>query len=167
MLYTCTHFSQIVKNETFQKTFDIFLIFAQNIDCGYMLEPPRRSKNKKKYVYSCKPQFFFNWVHVYENPTIWVPTRPDTNQPVHAQKMVRGWKFWIKEEEDLYYPCSEIKGADHLCSTAQLICALVFAYADCWFSHAVVHIKVGFMGVYFSLTCFRDGDSLSSSVFVS
>ena len=25
-----------------QKNFDIFLIFAQNIDCGYMLEPPRR-----------------------------------------------------------------------------------------------------------------------------
>ena len=24
------------------KIFDIFLIFAQNIDCGYMLEPPRR-----------------------------------------------------------------------------------------------------------------------------
>ena len=24
------------------KTFDIFLIFAQNIDCGYALEPPRR-----------------------------------------------------------------------------------------------------------------------------
>ena len=22
------------------KIFDIFLIFAQNIDCGYMLEPP-------------------------------------------------------------------------------------------------------------------------------
>ena len=41
------------------KNFDIFLIFAQNIDCGYTLEPPRRggsneypqsmfwSKNKK------------------------------------------------------------------------------------------------------------------------
>ena len=51
----------IVKNENFQyKYFDIFLIFAQNIDCGYSLEPPRRggsneypqsmfwSKNKKK-----------------------------------------------------------------------------------------------------------------------
>ena len=25
-----------------QKNFDIFLIFAQNIDCGYTLEPPRR-----------------------------------------------------------------------------------------------------------------------------
>ena len=31
-----------VKNENFQKIFDIFLIFAQNIDCGYTLEPPRR-----------------------------------------------------------------------------------------------------------------------------
>ena len=29
--------------ENFQlKIFDIFLIFAQNIDCGYTLEPPRR-----------------------------------------------------------------------------------------------------------------------------
>ena len=28
--------------ENFQLTkFDIFLIFAQNIDCGYTLEPPR------------------------------------------------------------------------------------------------------------------------------
>ena len=31
------------KNENLQCTkFDIFLIFAQNIDCGYTLEPPRR-----------------------------------------------------------------------------------------------------------------------------
>ena len=31
-----------VKNENFQLKFlDIFLIFAQNIDCGYTLEPPR------------------------------------------------------------------------------------------------------------------------------
>ena len=29
------------KNDNFQmKFFDIFLIFAQNIDCGYTLEPP-------------------------------------------------------------------------------------------------------------------------------
>ena len=32
-----------LKFEIFQlKNFDIFLIFAQNIDCGYTLEPPRR-----------------------------------------------------------------------------------------------------------------------------
>ena len=49
-----------LKIENFQlKNFDIFLIVAQNIDCGYTLEPPRRggsneypqsmfwSKNKK------------------------------------------------------------------------------------------------------------------------
>ena len=31
-----------LKIENFQlKNFDIFLIFAQNIDCGYTLEPPR------------------------------------------------------------------------------------------------------------------------------
>ena len=32
------------KNETFQiKNSDIFQIYAQNIDCGYSLEPPRRA----------------------------------------------------------------------------------------------------------------------------
>ena len=31
------------KNDIFQmKIFEIFLIFAQNIDCGYTLEPPQR-----------------------------------------------------------------------------------------------------------------------------
>ena len=30
------------KNDNFQsKSFDYFHIFAQNIDCGYMLEPPQ------------------------------------------------------------------------------------------------------------------------------
>ena len=51
------------KNDNFQmKFFDIFLIFDQNIDCGYTLEPPQRggsneypqsmfwSKNKKKCI---------------------------------------------------------------------------------------------------------------------
>ena len=60
------------KNDNFQmKFFDIFLIFAQNIDCGYTLEPPQRggsneytqsifwSKNKKKYVYPSKTHFFY------------------------------------------------------------------------------------------------------------
>ena len=37
-------FSSGLKIENFQqKIFDSFLIFAQNIDCGYTLEPPRRS----------------------------------------------------------------------------------------------------------------------------
>ena len=60
------------KIESFQiKNFDIFLISAQNIDCGYSLEPPRRggsnecpqsmllSRNKKNNVYPGKPQFYY------------------------------------------------------------------------------------------------------------
>ena len=57
--------------------FNIFLIFAQNIDCGYTLEPPQcggsneteavltsihnlffRAKIRKN-VYPCTPQFFY------------------------------------------------------------------------------------------------------------
>ena len=42
------------KNENFQlKIFDIFHISAQNIDCGYSLEPPRRGGSSEY------PQSFF------------------------------------------------------------------------------------------------------------
>ena len=60
------------KNENFQtKKSDIFQISAQNIDCGYSLEPPRwggsneypqsmlLSRDKKNNVYPCKPQFYY------------------------------------------------------------------------------------------------------------
>ena len=52
-----------------EKKNDIFLIFAQNIDCGYKLEPPRRggsneypqsmfwSKNKKNRYTPAYPSF--------------------------------------------------------------------------------------------------------------
>ena len=56
-----TKIFKVVKMKIFnKKIFDIFLIFDQNIDCGYTLKPPRRgcsteypqsmsgSKNKKK-----------------------------------------------------------------------------------------------------------------------
>ena len=60
------------KTKTFRwKTLDIFFyIFAQNIDCGYSLEPPQQgssnaypqsmflSRRKKINVYPCKPQFY-------------------------------------------------------------------------------------------------------------
>ena len=53
------------------KNSDIFHVSAQNIDCRYSLEPPRRggsneypqsmflSRNKKNNVYPCKPQFYY------------------------------------------------------------------------------------------------------------
>ena len=60
------------KNENYQiKKSDILHISAQNIDCGYSLEPPLRggsneyqqsmflSRNKKSNVYPCKTQFYY------------------------------------------------------------------------------------------------------------
>ena len=60
------------KNENFHwKKFDIFLIFAKNIDCGYTLDPLRRggsneyprsmfwSKNKKNRYTPAYPSFFY------------------------------------------------------------------------------------------------------------
>ena len=67
---TKTFFFFFVKFKSFQKeNFDIFLIFAQNIDCEYTLEPPRRggsneypqsmfrSKNKKNRYTPAYPNF--------------------------------------------------------------------------------------------------------------
>ena len=55
------------KNVHFQmKNYNVFLIFAQNIDCGYTLEPLMsthnlcvRAKIRRKNVYPCKPQFYY------------------------------------------------------------------------------------------------------------
>ena len=53
------------------KNSDIFQMSAQNIDCWYLLELPRRggsneypqsmflSRNKKNNLYPCKPQFYY------------------------------------------------------------------------------------------------------------
>ena len=59
------------KNENFpMKKSNIFLLFAQNINCGYTLEPPHlcgsneypnlcfRAKIRKN-LYPCKPQFYY------------------------------------------------------------------------------------------------------------
>ena len=63
----------ISKNGKFsdKKNSDIAPISAQNIDCGYSLQPPRRggsnkypqsmflNGNKKNDVCPCKPQFYY------------------------------------------------------------------------------------------------------------
>ena len=60
------------KTESFQiKILILFPISAQNIDCGYLLEPPRRGGSneyhnlsfwaeiRKRNVYPCKTQFYY------------------------------------------------------------------------------------------------------------
>ena len=48
-------------------------------------------------------------INQMRKPTIWFPTRSDTNQPVQSQKQSRSLKFFIQVEEGLYYPSSEKK----------------------------------------------------------
>ena len=69
-IYRRFHLQKLKKKS--DKNPDIFHISAQNIDCGYSLEPPRRggsneylqstclflSRNKKNNVYPCKLQFY-------------------------------------------------------------------------------------------------------------
>ena len=54
------------------------------------------------------------------------PNRSDTNQAVQSQKQARSLKFQIKEEEEVYYSCSENKGADQLCSYCEADLRLCF-----------------------------------------
>ena len=73
-------------------------------------------------------------------PTFWFPTWSDTNRAVQPQKMARDLKFWIYVVEEVYYPCSENKGADQLRGYRL---SVVFAYAKFWFSHDAAHIWIG------------------------
>ena len=61
-----------------------------------------------------------------ENRSSGFPSRSDTNRPVHSQKKARLLKFWIYVEEELYYPCSENKGADRLRSYCEADLCLCF-----------------------------------------
>ena len=72
-------------------------------------------------------------------PTIWVPTRSNTNQAVESQKQAKGLQFWLELEEELF-AFVKTKALISCAVTAQLICAFVFAEAFCWFSHAVAQI---------------------------
>ena len=112
------------KNDNFQmKFFDIFLIFAQNIDCGYTLEPPQRggsneypqsvfcSKNKKK----CIPQLTL--VLLYKSGVqggvrymdlffVMSSTTHYANMPMHYTAIFNGCKnniFWLSGRYDYLF----------------------------------------------------------------
>ena len=55
---------------------------------------------------------------------MWFPNRSETDQSVQSQNMARSLKLWIKKE--LYYLCSDNKGADQLCSYCEADLYLCF-----------------------------------------
>ena len=82
-----TYFFFSCKNLNFhQKNFDIFLIFAQNIDCGYteaVLTSTHNvcfGSNMRKNIYPGKSQFFFikvGFTAVYISPTCFHDGKPE------------------------------------------------------------------------------------------
>ena len=61
-----------------------------------------------------------------ENRSSGFPTKSDKNRPVQSQKQTRSLKFWIYVQEELYYACSENKGADQLRSYCEADLRLCF-----------------------------------------
>ena len=57
--------------------------------------------------------------------------------------MARSLKFWIKEVEGLYYPCSENKGADQLrgyCKADLRLCFFAYAQKPVFLRRGSYHI---------------------------
>ena len=67
-------------------------------------------------------------------------TRCDTNRPVQSQKQARCLKFWHLVEVELYYPSSENKGTDQLCSYCTADLRLCFRICKKFFSYDAAHI---------------------------
>ena len=104
------------KNENFQiKNSGIFHISAQNIDCGYSLEPPRRggsneypqsmflSRNKKNNVYPCKPQFYYVKVGFKGVKIIWVCFRDGYGPGIRSTvtRSERGFSDWFAQSGEI------------------------------------------------------------------
>ena len=65
------------------------------------------------------------------------------NPPVQSQKIARSLKFRIfRKKRDCTICVAKTKALISNAVTAKLTCAFVFAYADCWFSHAAAHIRM-------------------------
>ena len=87
------------------------------------------------------------------------PTWSDTNQAVQPKKMARGLKFPIKEEEGLYYRCSQNKGADQLGGYREADLRLCFGiYAKRRFSQDTAYMSPGLQTMQDSrqMLCNRD-----------
>ena len=72
---------------------------------------------------------------------MWFPNRSDTNRAMQAQKMARRLKFriYMYEEEELYYPCCENKGADQLGSYCEADQRLTFSGLIVWNVFSQLH----------------------------
>ena len=97
------------------------------------------------YIQQCQTKFKMSLC--VRKPTIWVPTRSDTNRAVQSPKLTRSLKLKnlrreivFKKKRNCTIDVAKTKGLISFAVTAKLICAFVFAYADCCFSHAAAQM---------------------------
>ena len=69
---------------------------------------------------------------------MWFLNRSNTNPAVQPQMTARNFGF--KTKRDCTMRVAKKKALISFAVTAKLICTFVFAYADCWFSHAAAHM---------------------------
>ena len=74
-------------------------------------------------------------------PTKCFPNRSHTNQACTATENSSKLEISdLRREGIALYPCIKTMSLFSCAVSAQLNCAFVFAYADCWFSDVVAHI---------------------------
>ena len=69
---------------------------------------------------------------------MWFLDRSDTNRSVYSQKIARSLKF--RKKRNCTIRVAKTKALISFAVTAKLICAFVFAFADCLFSHGAAQI---------------------------
>ena len=64
----------------------------------------------------------------------------DTNRAVQSQKMLETGNFGFRKWRNCTIRVAKTKALISFAVTAKLICAFIFTYADCWFSHAAAQM---------------------------
>ena len=77
-------------------------------------------------------------VHEKTNNLGFQPDLTQTRLYSHRNWIEAG-NFGFRKKRNCIICVAKIKALISFAVTAKLICAFVFAYADCWFSHAVAH----------------------------
>ena len=72
---------------------------------------------------------------------MWFPNRSIKNQVVQAQRWLEAGSFGFRKKRNCNIRVAKTKALISFAVTAKLICAFVFAYEQCWFSHDKAHLS--------------------------
>ena len=73
-------------------------------------------------------------------PTMCFRTGPTQTELYKHRRWLEAGNFRIREKRNCTIRVAKTKALISFAVTAKLICAFVFAYTDCWFSHGAAQI---------------------------